>query len=1725
MGPADRKRSTSLQLRRRSILETLEDRRVLASFTVVTGGDAGSGSCTTAACTLRDAITAANALAGPDEINFASNVTGTITLTPAKGELPITDAVSIIGPGAGSLTVRAGTSTTNQFRILDVAFAGGDVTVEGLTLSGGRVIDEAGGAIRFQSSGTLTIRDSVVTGNRANNGGAIYSEYDGTIRVENSSFTDNQSVYASGGAIHTIEADMVIQNSTFDNNRSYGSGGAVSIFSAGELTITDSQFTNNRSLEDGYNGGAIDSGDGAITISGSTLSGNTAEGGDGGAIYSIGGPVAISNSTFDGNTARYNGGAILNDTGDITITDSRVTNNVAQYGDGGGVSNFSGDITITRSTISTNSSVTDGGGVSNVSATMIVRNSTIDNNTAGGDGGGIATITGPLTLINSTVSGNIGNVRGGGIQTDNALVQIVQSTIADNAANISGGGIGTLNDGIFAGDNFASIAIRNSIVADNTSPTGPDFVAPPMPATSLIVRNSLIGNNRDTSLAASNGTDGNFIGTPTSMIDPQLEPLADNGGTTRTHQPLLSSLAIDGGDNTLAIDYGPDGIIGGGDDTAIESDQRGGLFVRIANASGSQAIVDMGAVERQPRPILTVDAVVDESDGNLASGDRSLRELIELANASEGLDTIIVPETIGSQINLLSALGPLVITDSVIIIGPGADRLTIRGAGAGAGRLVDITDTAGNVTIGGLTFAGGDAGTGDGGGIRTTSAGSLVLRNVEVSDNRAARGGGVFVNNGNLVVAASLIAENTATGIGGGIASGGIAASVTVIDSTVSSNTASSGGGIASASGRITTQSSTVTANTATGAGGGIAMTTGSSTLTLTNSIVADNAAASSADFVAPASPGTNLDVDFTFVGTNAGTSLAASVIVAGVPQPDASGNLIGGSSGATIGALLGPLADNGGPTRSHAPQSDSPVVDAASTVRLPLDTYDVNGNGSSTEILPIDVRGAARVVDGLDMGSVELAVAPALTWTPPTAIEFGNPLGTTQLNAVSNAAGTFTYSPPSGTVLNVGDDQLLTATFVPTNPLQFRSETITTTIDIGPAGAVVTWPAPGVITFGTPIDGVQLNATADVDGTFVYDPPSGTVLNAGVGQVLSVTFTPDDTNFNPVTRTVMIDVDKAIPVVTWTDPDDIDEGTPLSATQLNATADVAGTFVYAPVSGTILGVGTDQELSVIFTPTDADNYEIVTETVSINVLSTTAEDFGDAPSDYPVTAADDGARHAIGGPRLGNQVSADADGQPSIGADADDDDDGVFVIAEPIALADFATTASVLVTASAAGRLDAWIDFGDDGAWSTTDRIANDLPLVAGANVVSFTVPVGAEPAAVAARFRISTAGGLSPTGAAADGEVEDYIIELLDGEFQADAIVALPPEIVLEVPVIVSADGDEVVVSYDGDVLFRSPRSALTELLVIGGDNDDTLDLNTDNAGDSATLVIDGGSGINTLSVLLNELDLTQTTSLVLQNVAVVDLSSSSGTVLTLDAETVTSMSPAEETITVIGDAQTDRLIFTDASQWQMDAPEIIGGNFFGVALNQVSGQRVRGSMGAAWQNFVEPSDVNNSGSVTASDALVIINELGRRAYSVRPSGLLDDPATADPFPDLYFDQNGDGNVTALDALRVINRLAQVSREGESPEGEKMSVLLAGPDAIPSVRLNDRDDLGGLADEELPIVVITGPSVTNEPAAETTTSILAAPTDSTESLSSTESWSERVDDWFATTDLSSDA
>lgn len=77
----------------------------------------------------------------------------------------------------------------------------------------------------------------------------------------------------------------------------------------------------------------------------------------------------------------------------------------------------------------------------------------------------------------------------------------------------------------------------------------------------------------------------------------------------------------------------------------------------------------------------------------------------------------------------------------------------------------------------------------------------------------------------------------------------------------------------------------------------------------------------------------------------------------------------------------------------------------------------------------------------------------------------------------------------------------------------------------------------------------------------------------------------------------------KKDPIITWSNPADISVETQLSATQLNATADVPGTFVYTPAIGASLAVGASQDLKVDFTPTDLSAYNAVSKTVKINVV------------------------------------------------------------------------------------------------------------------------------------------------------------------------------------------------------------------------------------------------------------------------------------------------------------------------------------------------------------------------------------------------------------------------------------------------------------------------------------------------------------------------------------------
>lgn len=156
--------------------------------------------------------------------------------------------------------------------------------------------------------------------------------------------------------------------------------------------------------------------------------------------------------------------------------------------------------------------------------------------------------------------------------------------------------------------------------------------------------------------------------------------------------------------------------------------------------------------------------------------------------------------------------------------------------------------------------------------------------------------------------------------------------------------------------------------------------------------------------------------------------------------------------------------------------------------------------------------------------------------------------------------------------------------------------------------------------------------------------------------------------------------------------------------------------------------------------------------------------DFGDAPAPFPTSLAADGARHSPSPLRLGVLRDIEEDGFPEAGGLGDDqqgasDEDGVGVVYPLVP----GQTALLKITASAAARFDAWIDFNGDQDWSDPgEQIATSAALVAGGNTWSVAVPPAARPGTVLARFRLSTAGGLGFTGLATDGEVEDYALTI---------------------------------------------------------------------------------------------------------------------------------------------------------------------------------------------------------------------------------------------------------------------------------------------------------------------------------------------------------------------------
>ncbi len=970
------------------------------------------GICGTLHCSLIEAMNAAHT----DEVDSTINL--------GEGQVYILTSVnnnfddSPNGtPRVGSvLTINGNNSTvardigyTPSFRIFYIN--GGSLTVNDLTVNNGDVGSfNVGGGFRLFNGDTLTLNNVTVVGNAAGLGGGIYS--DGTLIINDSEISENLA--DEGGGIYSNGA-TTITNSLIDNNIGTDRGGGIYHNSALLLTLDNTTVSNNATTNSDL--------------------------GDGGGIYNIGVMSIINGSVVSGNTAESGGGGIYMGVDEIATTlnlsDSVISDNIAESGGGG--------IYLANET------------------TVVIDEATIADNTATNEssGGGIyVNNLAELEITNSTLSGNSAPAGlGAAIYNSLGEVVLVNVTIADNAA-------GSEEDAMFFQAGGGTTWMSFVTMADEGD--APSFY---MTGGGATVLNSII-EECDYSDGLFDNAGGTFAivsncpsSVPLTVVTPSqlnLGPLANNGGPTQTIALGGASVAIDGA-------LGCGNLFEG----TVTRDQRG-----ITRPQGAEC--DVGAFESdelgdtpQTNPY-TVNVTTMEDDGICGVEHCSLVEAINAANddgipstvnlGSAETYTFTTPANNSDDFGGNSALPivntPITLNGNNSIIQRDL-AFTCPDTENPEFRLIRV-DAPGNFTVNNVTLRNGcetddDAG---GGAIYVGGGATMNLNNSTVTANESDDGGGGIRNDGTLTINSSTISNNVnLAGFGGGIDNvgglltinlstisgntadsngGGVSnfagGTVIISQSTFSNNQAATGGALFNASGgALTISASTINNNTAS-SGGGIYNV---GTLAVTNTTLSAN---SGAGLLNDGGSAEIINATFAFNHNSAVNSVSGTVTLYNSLLAKDSGNvgdncvgtiINGGTNLSTdtscagffnlaLSALkLSPLANNGGPTFTHAIAPDSPAVDAATLATCPL----------------TDQRGVLRPVgEGCDIGAFEFTTeaVPAVGTKGGAAallndggqgedfVRFGNavfgaPAGTNWTGGTANL--------PSGALQSLGRD------------------------------------------------------------------------------------------------------------------------------------------------------------------------------------------------------------------------------------------------------------------------------------------------------------------------------------------------------------------------------------------------------------------------------------------------------------------------------------------------------------------------------------------------------------------------------------------------------------------------------------------------------------------------------------------------------------------------------
>ncbi len=253
-----------------------------------------------------------------------------------------------------------------------------------------------------------------------------------------------------------------------------------------------------------------------------------------------------------------------------------------------------------------------------------------------------------------------------------------------------------------------------------------------------------------------------------------------------------------------------------------------------------------------------------------------------------------------------------------------------------------------------------------------------------------------------------------------------------------------------------------------------------------------------------------------------------------------------------------------------------------------------------------------ATINDGIHIGAdtaimTIIKATPIGVWNNPSTRQYPYLLTNSDLNASSTTPGTWSYNVSVGDTLDVGSHNLI-GTFTPTDGSNYNTITKTVTIIITKGTGTINLINASFIYDGTSKPLIVNTTPLNLDSLVILYAGSPTAkTNAG-----SYTYTGNiyNNNYNVTPISGILVIAKANNLLSWTKPVDIQENTPLSNTQLSATSNHAGIFIYNYPIGTKLPVGVSTLIGTFY-PTDSVNYNTQTITTTIRVYGNPVKNLG----------------------------------------------------------------------------------------------------------------------------------------------------------------------------------------------------------------------------------------------------------------------------------------------------------------------------------------------------------------------------------------------------------------------------------------------------------------------------------------------------------------------------------